>query len=149
MRKALADLAETEELHGHNSGQLWRELGDVRPLADDADKVLWKISVPPQSGPDVAARLAGERGADYFYDWGGGLVWLALDTTDDARHESVRAAVAETGGHATLVRAPDTVRAAVPVFHPQDAAKAALTQRVKEGFDPRGVLNPGRMVEGV
>ncbi len=38
-----------------------------------------------------------------------------------------------------------SVRAAVEVFEPQDAAVAALTKRVKEGFDPKGVLNPGRM----
>jgi glycolate oxidase FAD binding subunit len=31
------------------------------------------------------------------------------------------------------------------VFDPQDASLAALTKRVKQGFDPHGVLNPGRM----
>jgi glycolate oxidase FAD binding subunit len=41
------------------------------------------------------------------------------------------------------------VRAAIDVFAPQDAAVAALTKRVKESFDPRGVLNPGRMWAGV
>jgi glycolate oxidase FAD binding subunit len=41
------------------------------------------------------------------------------------------------------------VRAAVAVFEPQDQAVAALTRRVKEGFDPQGVLNPGRMYAGV
>jgi glycolate oxidase FAD binding subunit len=35
------------------------------------------------------------------------------------------------------------------VFQPQPGPLAALTRRVKQGFDPKGVLNPGRMYEGV
>jgi glycolate oxidase FAD binding subunit len=31
------------------------------------------------------------------------------------------------------------------VFEPQEAGLAALTKRIKQGFDPKGVLNPGRM----
>ena len=62
----------------------------------------------------------------------------------------VRHAVATLGGHATLVRAPAAVRAAVDVFRAAGpAALAALTKRVKESFDPKGVLNPGRMWAGV
>jgi glycolate oxidase FAD binding subunit len=41
------------------------------------------------------------------------------------------------------------VRAAVDVFEPETPALAALTKRVRESFDPRGVLNPGRMWAGV
>ena len=41
------------------------------------------------------------------------------------------------------------MRAAVDVFEPQTAALRALNKRVKEGFDPKGVLNPGRMWAGV
>ena len=41
------------------------------------------------------------------------------------------------------------VRAAVDVFEPQEAGLAGLSKRIKEGFDPKGVLNPGRMWAGV
>jgi glycolate oxidase FAD binding subunit len=61
----------------------------------------------------------------------------------------VRARVAAAGGHATLIRAPAALRAKVDVFQPEPAGLAALTARVREGFDPRGVLNPGRMWAGV
>jgi glycolate oxidase FAD binding subunit len=47
------------------------------------------------------------------------------------------------------VRAPASVRAAVDVFEPEAPAIAALNKRVKDGFDPKGVLNPGRMWAGV
>jgi glycolate oxidase FAD binding subunit len=60
----------------------------------------------------------------------------------------VRAAMREAGGHSTLVVAPDDVRARVAVFEPLEGALASLMKRVKSGFDPQGVLNPGRMYEG-
>jgi len=72
------------------------------------------------------------------------LVYLA---NDDAL--AVRRAVAASSGHATLFCAPADIRAAVEVFQPQEAALAGLTARLKENFDPRGVLNPGRMQAGV
>ena len=84
-----------------------------------------------------------------MYDWAGGLIWALLDPLDDAGTAIVRAAVAACGGHATLVRAPAAIRAAAAVFQPQEPALAALTKRVKESFDPKGVLNPGRMWAGV
>ena len=83
-----------------------------------------------------------------FYDWAGGLIWAALAPSDDAGEAIVRQAVDAAGGHATLIRAPAALRAVVPVFGPQDGALAALTGRVKESFDPNGVLNRGRMWAG-
>jgi glycolate oxidase FAD binding subunit len=47
------------------------------------------------------------------------------------------------------MRAPDALRAAIPVFEPQAGALAALSARVKDSFDPRRILNPGRMYAGV
>ena len=84
-----------------------------------------------------------------FYDWAGGLIWIAPLPGGDAGAAMVRKAIVALGGHATLVRAPAAVRAAVDVFEPQLAPVAALTKRVKESFDPKGVLNPGRMWAGV
>jgi len=47
-----------------------------------------------------------------------------------------------------LIRADADVRQRVPVFEPQATVLKDLSARVKQGFDPNGVLNPGRMVEG-
>jgi glycolate oxidase FAD binding subunit len=72
-----------------------------------------------------------------------------LAPSDDAGATLVRGIVKTCGGHATLVRAPAAVRAATAVFEPQEPPLAALTRRLKESFDPKGVLNPGRMWAGV
>lgn len=137
---------ETEELHSRNSVRFWSELRDVSPFAAAGDaRCVWRISVPPKSGAQVMQRLIAGTGGEAYLDWGGGLVWLAVDAPIDAMHETVRAAIAAPGGHATLIRAPEPVRAAVPVFQPPEPGVARLFRGVKESFDPRGVLNPGRM----
>ena len=85
-----------------------------------------------------------QTGVDAWYDWQGGLVWLRMEA--DAEADIVRRTIAKLGGgHATLVRAPPALRGSVPIFEPQPTALAALSQRLKEQFDPVGVLNPGRM----
>ena len=40
-------------------------------------------------------------------------------------------------------------RAAVPVIPQEPAALARITASVKAAFDPRGILNPGRLYAGV
>ena len=147
LRELLAGAGATmEELGTLESRTFWREVRDVAPLETASDDVVWKISCPPTEGPAIVARIKALRpSAKAFYDWSGGLVWLALPPSADADHEIVRGAIGARGGHATLIRAPEAVRAAVPVFQPQPAALAALAARVKESFDPKRLFNPGRM----
>ena len=109
--------------------------------------MLWRVSVPPARGFELAEMVS--TGAQMFYDWAGGLVWIGMPHAEDAGALQLRDAVAILGGHATLIRAPVAVRAALDVFEPQDSGVAALTKRVKDGFDPKGILNPGRMWAGV
>jgi glycolate oxidase FAD binding subunit len=138
------------------SRSLWSAIRDATPFAAprspasrDDERPLWRISTAPSRGAELAAMIAGGAQAQMFYDWAGGLIWVMLDVGNDAGAALIRHAVAATGGHATLVRAPASMRAAIDVFTPQDAALTALTKRVKEGFDPQGVLNPGRMWAGM
>ena len=136
-------------LDERNSRALWQSIRHVKPFAAEAARArpLWRISVPPSRGHEIAAAIT--PAAQMFYDWGGGLIWVAMPFADEPDATAIRSAVAVVGGHATLVRAPAAVRAAVDVFTPEDPASSALARRVKESFDPKGVLNPGRMWAGV
>jgi len=135
-------------LDAPESNSFWTAMRDALPLAAlDAD--IWRISTAPAEGARVVSLVesTGVPLNSWFYDWAGGLVWLAAVPAPDCHEKSIRAAVNATGGHATLIRAPKEVRAAVPVFHPQPAALAALSARVKNSFDPERILNRGRMRE--
>ena len=147
LRELLTDSAAAmEELDTLASRAFWREVRDAVPLDAANDWIVWRISCPPSEGPAIVSRIRTHQPAlKVLYDWSGGLIWLALPPSPDADHLMVRSAIGATGGHATLIRAPEVLRAAVPVFQPRPPALAALSQRVKESFDPKGLFNPGRM----
>jgi len=138
-----------EELRGRNSALFWREIRDVEPFVGSPERPVWRLSVPPRSAPQVIAGIVDSEEHHYYYDWGGGLIWLAPPPRPDASQSTIRAALTESGGHATLIRASDEVRAATSVFHPLDPAKARITERIKDSFDPQRILSPGRMYAGL
>jgi glycolate oxidase FAD binding subunit len=126
----------------------WASIRDVKPFAANGALgawPVWRIVCPPASGGALGQKLARDTGGDVIYDWGGGLIWAAVPPKPDAQAALVRARVDAAGGHATLLRAPEEVRGNLDVFQPQPAALAALGERVRRSFDPKHILNRGRM----
>ena len=78
LREQFAGVApQMEELHSMRSRLFWTELRDARPLANDADRLLWKLSCPPSEGATVVAAIRARLpDARAQYDWSGGLIWL-------------------------------------------------------------------------
>jgi glycolate oxidase FAD binding subunit len=115
---------------GAESAALWAGVRDVAPLQGRAGS-LWRLVVKQTEALGLVQRLGGEA----VYDWGGGLVWLALP---GGRAEAVRAAVAGFG-HATLMRAApgDEGVSALP---PDAPAVAALSLALRQTFDPRQIF---------
>lgn len=144
LKALLAGAPEMQEIAVETSRRIWRDVRDCRPFADGSGKPVWRISVAPSEGWKLALALRMETPATAFYDWQGGLVWVRME--GEAEADTVRRLVRQAGGgHATLVRAPASVRAAIASFEPQPKALAALSARLKEQFDPKGILNPGRL----
>lgn len=134
-----------QRIAGDASRTLWRAIRDCRPFADGTARPVWRVSVAPSQGHLLALALRREIPATIFYDWQGGLIWIRMEA-GEAEAERLRQLVAMAGGgHATLVRASPALRASVPVFEPQPGALGALARRLKAEFDPKGILNPGRM----
>ena len=142
LQKLLRDVGAVATLDKAASAAFWNAVRDVEPFVG-SKAPLWRLSVTPSEAPGIAASMGGPA----MLDWGGGLIWSASPAQNATAIRETMAAFG--GGHATLIRAEDSDRRTVPVFQPQPAPLAALSQRVKESFDPRHILNPGRMYEGV
>lgn len=144
MLKHLFSMLEIDAIDETRSRTLWRQVRDVAPFADGTARPVWRVSMAPSDGHRMVMALRMQAAVDAFYDWQGGLVWLRMEGECEAA--ALRALIKRHGGgHATLVRASPAERAAVPVFEPQPAPLAALSSRLKAEFDPKGILNPGRM----
>ena len=147
LESMLRPFGNLEALDADASRAFWQGVRDVRPFADGSRRAVWRISVAPSDGPWVGAALQASTRADLYYDWAGGLIWAEMPTAI-AEEAAVRAAVGGRG-HALLVRADPAVRASAHVFEPLDPSLAALSKRLKESFDPKGILNPGRIHAGL
>jgi glycolate oxidase FAD binding subunit len=145
--KLLAPFGAKHALEGQESEKFWRAARDCEFLAEPRQRAIWRASVAASKGAKFVAAL-GKLALAHYYDWGGGLVWLASDPSPTVA-QSIRAAVREIGGHATLIRAPDELRANVEVFEPLTPAVRELTRGIKASFDPDGIFNFGRMYSGI
>ncbi len=112
--------------------RFWTSVREQRHAFFEGDMPLWRLSVPSTVGAIVL-------GSPQLIEWGGAQRWLRAPA--DAA-ERIRAVVAACGGHATLFRGGD---GSVGVFQPLAPAIARIHERLKAGFDPAGIFNPGRM----
>jgi glycolate oxidase FAD binding subunit len=149
LRRVLKAFGTPDVIEGEAAAELWRGIRDGAPLVEPRDHAVWRISTTPTMGPGLVEAIADAIETRCYYDWSGGLVWLATPATGDAGAAAIRGALARAGGHATLVRAPVEVRAAIDVFQPLSEPLMRVSAGVKASLDPAGIFNPGRMYAGV
>jgi len=101
-----------------------------------AGDILWRLALPSNAKPPG---LDGLRAIE----WGGALRWYAGEASEI--RDAVRGAAARAGGHAVLYRGPESLRCLEGAFAPLSPALLALHRRLKKSFDPKGILNPGRL----
>jgi glycolate oxidase FAD binding subunit len=143
LKDLLKAAGEMQEIGAEQSRALWRDIRDCAPFAG-GNKPVWRVSMAPSEAHRMVDALRRQAGVNAFYDWQGGLIWLEMEADPEA--SALRAMIRRFGGgHATLIRAAEPERAALDVFEPQPLALAALSARLKAEFDPKGILNPGRM----
>ena len=149
LARLLAPFGAAEILEDAASAAIWSSVRDVQPFAADGALgawPVWRIVCPPASGGALGQPLARDTGGDVIYDWGGGLIWAALPPKPDAQAALVRARVDAVGGHATLLRASERGAAQCRCVSSAAGGLAALGERVRHSFDPKNILNRGRLI---
>lgn len=111
-------------------GRFWSDLREQHLPFFEGDRPLWRFSVPSDAPPQPSTDGC-------LVDWGGAQRWLRTD----APAEEVRAAAVAMGGAAHCFRGGNRRE----VFHPIPEPLMKLHRNLKTAFDPKGILNPGRL----
>jgi glycolate oxidase FAD binding subunit len=140
-----------EILRDSADSQLWDRVRDF-PL--QTGRVVYRVTVPRAS---VAASVRA------IHDWNGsefqpailsdpltGTLWVAEAErqTSPQRFADLLSLAQRCGGHAIIFAAPADTKKNIDVWGPAPPT-LVLMRKIKNQFDPKAVLNPGRFVGGM
>ena len=111
------------------------------------DTNLIRAVVPPSSTLNLINRLKTFH-PNYFIDWGGSLLWMELDYLSSQKIDQLRRRILETEGYMTVIKSKASVKSSSEIFT-IDPIKFKISQNIKKSFDPKRILNPGKMYTGI
>ena len=122
-----------ERIEPESAAHFWHGVREHTDPFFNTGQPLWRLSLKSTTPP---LNLPGAQ----LIEWDGALRWLA----SNADAQTVRAAAAFGGGHATLFRGNDK---STGVFQPLPPALLTIHRKLKRTFDSAGIFNPGRMYD--
>ena len=84
----------------------------------------------------------------YFVDWGGNLVWLQVDDINPKELRELRNVFKKFNGYLTIIKVSDDLKGLIDIFTINEI-KYQITEKIKKSFDPKRILNPGKMYIGI
>ncbi len=147
---------------------LKKELGllnnEVNYLNDDQSKIFWQNTqelkvfnktekniiravVPPSKTLNAINNLK-KFFSRYFIDWGGNLIWIEMEKINSEILKEFSRVIENVGGYYTMLKLDDGLKASVDIFK-IDHIKYNLSEKLKNSFDPKRILNPGKMYSGI
>ena len=105
-----------------------------------------RIVVPPSETANLIYQLSNKF--KYYLDWGGALIWMEAFELSEEMFESIRRKVVKLGGYMTMIKNSDYLPYVEDVFT-INRERFNISQSIKKSFDPKRILNPGKMYTGI
>jgi len=141
-----ADKREISILEPVQSNIFWEKTRSLNVFSN-LKKNLLRIIVPGSKAFDLISRLKNYN-VNYFIDWGGNLVWVQLDQLNLNILKEIKAIVKNLGGYLTAIKVDESLKASIDIFTIDDV-KYKISEKIKKSFDPKRILNPGKMYTGI
>jgi glycolate oxidase FAD binding subunit len=135
----------TSSLETHQSEIFWNKIKNLEFFSFSKNNIL-RIVVPPSECIKLIYQLS--NNFKYFFDWGGALIWMEVFELTEEMFESIRKKVVKAGGYVTMIKNSDYLPYVEDVFTINNV-RFNISQNIKKSFDPKRILNSGKMYTGI
>ena len=135
----------TSILEIHQSEIFWNKVKALEYFCNSNNSII-RIVIPPSESVNLIYQFADRF--KYYLDWGGALMWLEAFELSEEMFESIRRKVVKIGGYVTMIKNSDYLPYVEDIFT-INRERFNLSQNIKKSFDPKGILNPGKMYTGI
>ena len=132
-------------LSSHQSEIFWNKIKSLEFFSSSQNNIL-RIVLPPSATNNLIYQLSNKF--KYYLDWGGSLIWMEAFELSEEMFESIRKKVVKLGGYVTMIKNSDYLPYVEDVFT-ISRDKFSISQNIKKSFDPKRILNPGKMYTGI
>ena len=133
-------------LEAEQSKILWEKTRTLEVFSKMENNLL-RVVVPPSETFDILKQIK-LHDPKYFIDWGGSLIWLQLDKINIKILNDIRNTITKAGGYLTVIKIEEDLKASIDIFS-VDPIKYKISEKLKKSFDPKRILNPGKMYSGI
>ena len=140
------DKKEISILDPEQSNIFWEKTRSLNVFSNLKNNLL-RIIVPGSEAFNLINKLK-LYDIKYFIDWGGNLVWLQLDQINSSILKEIKTIVKNLGGYLTAIKIDESLKGSIDIFTIDDV-KYKITEKIKKSFDPKRILNPGKMYTGI
>ena len=84
----------------------------------------------------------------YYIDWCGSLFWIEVLENENNQIKEIRQIIINLGGYLTVIKKSESLSSDIDIFTINDT-RLLLSKKIKESFDPKKLLNPGKMYRGL
>ena len=132
-------------LDTYQSEIFWNKVKSLEFFSLSKNSIL-RIVIPPSECVQLVYQLSNRF--KYYLDWGGALMWMEAFQLSEEMFESIRKKVVKHGGYVTMIKNSDYLPYVEDVFT-INRDRFNISQNIKKSFDPKRILNPGKMYTGI
>jgi len=129
----------------YQSEIFWKKIKNLEFFSSTKNNII-RIVIPPSECTQLIFQLSNKF--KYYVDWGGSLIWMETCDLTEELFESIRKKVVKHGGYVSMIKTSDHLPYVEEVFT-IDRNHFNLSQSIKKSFDPKRILNSGKMYTGI
>ena len=123
----------------------WSKVKGLEFFFNSKNNILRAV-IPPSESVNLIYQFSNKF--KYYVDWGGALIWIEAFELSEEMFESIRKKVVKLGGYITMIKYSDYLPYVEDVFT-INRDRFNISQNIKKSFDPKRILNPGKMYTGI